>query len=1366
MRRLLLSFCFLLVLFTFRGACGQVALSTSPYTQDFNSLVSSGTGTWSDNTTITGWYTKTDLTSSITTCNANTGSTTTAGLYSFGTTSVIDRALGYVPSNAFFGAAGTGKGYLGLRLKNNTGSPITSLTIVWTGEQWRKENNAASHSLALSYQTGSIITDLTAGTWTSTGSTFTSPIIGATTATALDGNAAANRTAAITKTITVTLAAGNEIMLRWEDLNDSGNDHQLAIDDVSVAFASDATAPAFTSGYPKTANTTDVQFDLVVNLNEQGKVYYVVLADGASSPSAAQVRAGQDNSGTPVSNSGAISVTSSAADFSKAITGLSPSTNYDVYTVAEDAVLNLQTSPTKIDVTTNVSTTPFLNPSIASISFSGFTDKSKGSSSQSYTLSANNLTTDVVVAVSGNFLISSDDATFSTSLNILASAFSSPQTIYVKFNPSGNVGTQAGTINHSSTGAIDKSVSLSAAAIDPFSQNFNDPAFLTNSGWTQYSVTGAQVWGSTNFGHTCLTGCNNATADKAAQINGFSGSSQTNEDWLISPQLDLTSFMNYPALSFATISAFAGDALQLKYSINYSGTGDPSVATWTPLDGKFPVSNSSIWTTSSNIILPKSIIYVAFIYTSNTIAASRWTLDDWKVEDISSYLNIPSINFSFGEVAVGGTSASQSFTLNANGYGDITISAPTAFEVSLDNNVFHSSLIVTQADASAGKTIYVRFTPPTKQLKWAGAITFIGTNLNSSSGLLSGSSYPKSETFNVATYNMEFFGTDVKDAKNVEFGPTDDALQVTNVATVLQTIGADIYGVEEISDDNAFNQLVSNLSGYDKILSDRWSYSWQAADPNFPPQKIGFIYNTSKAQLISSRVMFAAMYDSILAGTKSLPNYPTGTSSSFWSSGRLPFMATFDITINGTKRRIRMIDIHGKSASDTESYNRRVYDNKVLHDSLIAHYPHDNIILLGDFNDKVYGSITTSAVSSYEIFVDDSDNFKAITYDLNVGGASTFPSSASFIDNVIISNELVNAYVANSVTVEDPRGYINNYSTTTSDHLPVSSRFLLSAKADQAITFSALPPKIYGDANFILTATASSELPVSFTSSDPTKVSLNGNVATILKAGSVTITASQTGSDDFNAAVNVDQSLVINKADQTITFSTITDKTVGNASFPLAGSSTSGLAITFGTTSDKVTIATNQVSITKAGRLTITASQAGNENYNAATPVDRSFCINPSKPVITITNALTATPTLTSSISTGNQWYLGGNTVVNATGSSLTVNTQGTYKVQAHTDDCFSEFSSDAVIVITEIEKAADREISLSPNPADDYIFIAGAERQPQLFVSDFTGKTFNLVTEKYNEGHRVYVRDFSSGIYIVRLLDGNSIRMLKFIKK
>lgn len=215
---------------------GQVNITAigTPVTQDFNTLTTTAPPvTWTDNSTLPGWYAKTDATVSIPAANygANNGSSNTGGLYSFGTTAAADRALGMASSNGFTGTSGVQKGYYGWRLKNTTGAAVTSLTITWTGEQWRADNTTAQ-SISLFYQIGTTVTNLTAGTWTSASSSFTSPTN--TTVGQIDGNLAANRSASISTTISISLAAGDEIMLRWEDLNDAGNDHGLGIDDVSV----------------------------------------------------------------------------------------------------------------------------------------------------------------------------------------------------------------------------------------------------------------------------------------------------------------------------------------------------------------------------------------------------------------------------------------------------------------------------------------------------------------------------------------------------------------------------------------------------------------------------------------------------------------------------------------------------------------------------------------------------------------------------------------------------------------------------------------------------------------------------------------------------------------------------------------------------------------------------------------------------------------------------------------------------------------------------------------------------------------------------------------------------------------------------
>ena len=222
----------------FANAQFTIDAVNTTYTQDFTALTPAGT--WTNNTTpLTGWYSRTDATASITAFVLNTGSSSTAGLNSFGvagTNALTDKALGLTSSNGFTGGSGTGKGYIGWRLKNNTGGAIASLTITYDGEQWRVDNVAAN-TLTVEYQTGTTVTDLIANAWTSAGAglTFTTPKT-LLAAGALDGNTAANRVADLTATITfgTPLAAGDEVMVRWSDLNDVGNDHILAIDNVRI----------------------------------------------------------------------------------------------------------------------------------------------------------------------------------------------------------------------------------------------------------------------------------------------------------------------------------------------------------------------------------------------------------------------------------------------------------------------------------------------------------------------------------------------------------------------------------------------------------------------------------------------------------------------------------------------------------------------------------------------------------------------------------------------------------------------------------------------------------------------------------------------------------------------------------------------------------------------------------------------------------------------------------------------------------------------------------------------------------------------------------------------------------------------------
>ena len=79
-----------------------------------------------------------------------------------------------------------------------------------------------------------------------------------------------------------------------------------------------------------------------------------------------------------------------------------------------------------------------------------------------------------------------------------------------------------------------------------------------------------------------------------------------------------------------------------------------------------------------------------------------------------------------------------------------------------------------------------------------------------------------------------------------------------------------------------------------------------------------------------------------------------------------------------------------------------------------------------------------------------------------------------------------------------------------------ASQLFVVTKLDQAITFAALPDKTLGSPNFAVTATASSNLSVSFSASGSCTVS--GSTVRVTAAGSCSITARQGGNTSYNTA--------------------------------------------------------------------------------------------------------------------------------------------------------------------------------------------------------------------------------------------------------
>ncbi len=201
----------------------QVSLTTlgSAYTQDFNTLASSGTSS----TVPAGWAFSESGSNANTTYITGTGSGNAGDTYSYGATGNSDRAFGGLQSANLVPT-------IGASFTNNTGSTITSLAISYTGEQWRLGATGRTDRLDFQYSTNA--TSLTTGSWTDVDNLdFNAPNSTGTVG-ALDGNLAANRTA-ISFTITgLSIANGATFWIRWNDFDATGADDGLAVDDFSL----------------------------------------------------------------------------------------------------------------------------------------------------------------------------------------------------------------------------------------------------------------------------------------------------------------------------------------------------------------------------------------------------------------------------------------------------------------------------------------------------------------------------------------------------------------------------------------------------------------------------------------------------------------------------------------------------------------------------------------------------------------------------------------------------------------------------------------------------------------------------------------------------------------------------------------------------------------------------------------------------------------------------------------------------------------------------------------------------------------------------------------------------------------------------
>ncbi len=203
------------------------------------------------------------------------------------------------------------------------------------------------------------------------------------------------------------------------------------------------------------------------------------------------------------------------------------------------------------------------------------------------------------------------------------------------------------------------------------------------------------------------------------------------------------------------------------------------------------------------------------------------------------------------------------------------------------------------------------------------------------------------------------------------------------------------------------------------------------------------------------------------------------------------------------------------------------------------------------------------------------------------------------------SNVLTNqpSITTTAVLASLPGTYPINVSNAVAANYQITfipGTFTILARQNQYITFDSIPNKIYGNPDFSAVANSTNNsIPIVYTSSDTNVVKIvNGNMIHIKAAGSVSITASQTGSNAYFPASDVIRSFIINKANLIIKVKdTLRNEGVINPSFTanytgfVYGENPSVLIT-------PVTYQTTATVNSDPGTYSITASGATSNNYN------------------------------------------------------------------------------------------------------------------------------------------------------------------------
>tara|TARA_Y100000741_G_C18221973_1_gene546281 strand:+ start:300 stop:1190 length:891 start_codon:yes stop_codon:yes gene_type:complete len=244
---------------------------------------------------------------------------------------------------------------------------------------------------------------------------------------------------------------------------------------------------------------------------------------------------------------------------------------------------------------------------------------------------------------------------------------------------------------------------------------------------------------------------------------------------------------------------------------------------------------------------------------------------------------------------------------------------------------------------------------------------------------------------------------------NIENFPKLGQRTIDSVASIITSLNADIYCLQEISNMAMFTDLAEILDEYSYVASDATEY-------------LNLVVLYKKNQFIvrnQSSLFTDNMYEFAYRP-------PLRIEMTFLGQNAIDFT---------------LINMHLKCCDN--GFNRRVASSDILYDYLNSSIQAGilNHIVVGDWNDDISDP---HSENSFNIFLDDTENYKYVTYENALSGTNihdSYPSYPSFIDHIMISKDLFDESGDGDVQTLRLGDYISGYDEIISDHRPVVWRF-------------------------------------------------------------------------------------------------------------------------------------------------------------------------------------------------------------------------------------------------------------------------------------------------------------------------------------